>query len=211
MQAGAGLGRCGARQPLPVRAPGLLHSGPRFGAGPAGFQPHRRIARYVGQDREKAAMIIIGIGGILGDAATALLKDGELAAAVEESKLSRVARPGRPGETAGAFYRRLPGAGRDEPGKGGLRRYRAPPAGGAPIRTCGCVRPSPMHVLCWWSTNSRTPPPLTTPRLLMKPPYSHSTAPAISAAARGFAPPQRTDAGEGEPLSGFAGRLVRPR
>jgi carbamoyltransferase len=35
-------------------------------------------------------MIILGLGGILGDAAGAVLKDGELAAAVEESKLSRV-------------------------------------------------------------------------------------------------------------------------
>ena len=34
-------------------------------------------------------MIILGIGGIQGDAAAALLKDGELAAAVEESKLAR--------------------------------------------------------------------------------------------------------------------------
>ncbi len=34
-------------------------------------------------------MIILGIGGILGDAATAILKDGEIAAAVEESKLVR--------------------------------------------------------------------------------------------------------------------------
>ncbi len=34
-------------------------------------------------------MIILGIGGISGDAASALLKDGELAAAVEESKLVR--------------------------------------------------------------------------------------------------------------------------
>ena len=34
-------------------------------------------------------MIIIGIGGILGDAAAAILKDGELAAAVEESKIVR--------------------------------------------------------------------------------------------------------------------------
>ena len=34
-------------------------------------------------------MIILGIGGILGDAASAVLKDGELAAAVEESKLVR--------------------------------------------------------------------------------------------------------------------------
>jgi len=34
-------------------------------------------------------MIILGIGGLLGDAACALLKDGELVAAVEESKLVR--------------------------------------------------------------------------------------------------------------------------
>jgi len=34
-------------------------------------------------------MIILGIGGILGDAAAAVLKDGQLAAAIEESKLVR--------------------------------------------------------------------------------------------------------------------------
>jgi len=34
-------------------------------------------------------MIILGIGGILGDAASAILRDGCLAAAIEESKLSR--------------------------------------------------------------------------------------------------------------------------
>ena len=34
-------------------------------------------------------MIILGIGGLLGDAAAAILKDGELVAAVEESKLVR--------------------------------------------------------------------------------------------------------------------------
>jgi len=34
-------------------------------------------------------MIILGIGGILGDAASAILIDGSLAAAIEESKLSR--------------------------------------------------------------------------------------------------------------------------
>ena len=46
----------------------------------------------LGQDRETgqaAEMIILGIGGLLGDAAAAILKDGELAAAVEESKLVR--------------------------------------------------------------------------------------------------------------------------
>ena len=40
-------------------------------------------------------MTILGIGGILGDAAAAVLKDGRLAAAIEESKLSRQAlKPG---------------------------------------------------------------------------------------------------------------------
>ena len=34
-------------------------------------------------------MIILGIGGLQGDAACAILKDGELVAAVEESKLAR--------------------------------------------------------------------------------------------------------------------------
>src|ERR1700674_4934677 len=34
-------------------------------------------------------MIIVGIGGLQGDAACAILKDGELVAAVEESKLAR--------------------------------------------------------------------------------------------------------------------------
>lgn len=34
-------------------------------------------------------MVILGIGGVLGDAAAVLLKDGEIAAAVEEGKLTR--------------------------------------------------------------------------------------------------------------------------
>lgn len=34
-------------------------------------------------------MLILGIGGVLGDAASAVLKDGEIVAAVEESKLAR--------------------------------------------------------------------------------------------------------------------------
>jgi carbamoyltransferase len=43
-------------------------------------------------------MIILGIGGIQGDAAAALLKDGELAAAVEESKLIRRSHRGADGQ-----------------------------------------------------------------------------------------------------------------
>ena len=47
-------------------------------------------------------MVILGIGGILGDAASAVLKDGELAAAVEESKLvRRRTRSGGAGEMPG--------------------------------------------------------------------------------------------------------------
>ncbi len=44
-------------------------------------------------------MIIVGIGGVHGDAASAILKDGKLSAAVEESKLTRLhRRAGGPGE-----------------------------------------------------------------------------------------------------------------
>jgi carbamoyltransferase len=39
-------------------------------------------------------VIILGLGGILGDAACAVLKDGELRAAIEEAKLTRAFTPG---------------------------------------------------------------------------------------------------------------------
>src|SRR5262249_61934240 len=39
-------------------------------------------------------MLILGIGGVLGDAATAIVKDGRLTAAVEEIKVSRQHRTG---------------------------------------------------------------------------------------------------------------------
>ena len=40
-------------------------------------------------EKRAEKMIILGIGGIQGDPATAILKDGELVAAIEESKLAR--------------------------------------------------------------------------------------------------------------------------
>jgi carbamoyltransferase len=40
-------------------------------------------------------MVILGLGGLLGDAASAVLKDGELRAAIEEAKLSRGYVPGK--------------------------------------------------------------------------------------------------------------------
>jgi carbamoyltransferase len=39
-------------------------------------------------------MVILGLGGLLGDAACAVLKDGELKAAIEENKLDHVWKPG---------------------------------------------------------------------------------------------------------------------
>src|SRR5580700_5707344 len=51
--------------------------------------PGSRRPSGAGSKRDGRQMIILGIGGILGDAASAILKDGRLAAAVEESKLSR--------------------------------------------------------------------------------------------------------------------------
>jgi len=57
-------------------------------------------------------MIILGIGGLMGGAATAILKDGELAAAIEESKLVRTAawNPGDLPERAIAACLELAGA-----------------------------------------------------------------------------------------------------
>src|SRR5579872_5462225 len=45
----------------------------------------------MGKDRETGTgpVNILGIGGVLGDAAVALIKDGAIAAAVEEAKLTR--------------------------------------------------------------------------------------------------------------------------
>ncbi len=45
-------------------------------------------------------MNILGIGGVLGDAAAAIIKDGQIAAAVEEAKLTRRSEPGRLPEAA---------------------------------------------------------------------------------------------------------------
>jgi carbamoyltransferase len=45
-------------------------------------------------------MNILGIGGVLGDAAAAVIKDGHIAAAVEEAKLTRRPEPGRLPEAA---------------------------------------------------------------------------------------------------------------
>jgi carbamoyltransferase len=59
-------------------------------------------------------MIILGIGGILGDAAAAVLKDGQLVAAVEEKKVSRRPRPGELPEQSMATCLQMAGVSRDQ-------------------------------------------------------------------------------------------------
>lgn len=57
-------------------------------------------------------MMILGLGGLQGGGACAVLKDGTIVAAIEESKLSRTPRPGVP-EAAVAECLRLAGVSRD--------------------------------------------------------------------------------------------------
>jgi carbamoyltransferase len=52
---------------------------------------------------------ILGIGGVLGDAAAAVIKDNEIAAAIEEAKLTRRPQPGRLPENAVAACLRIAG------------------------------------------------------------------------------------------------------
>lgn len=61
-------------------------------------------------------MAILGLGGLLGDAACALLHNGELKAAVEERKLTRGARAGELPQAAIAECLRLTGLNRDQVG-----------------------------------------------------------------------------------------------
>src|SRR5665213_3586316 len=49
----------------------------------------------MGKNRKAFQMNILGIGGVLGDSAAALIKGGQIAAAAEETKLTRRAEPGR--------------------------------------------------------------------------------------------------------------------
>src|SRR5579862_2214629 len=58
-------------------------------------------------------MTILGLGGLLGDAACALLRDGEVKAAVEENKLTHGWRPGGIPQAAIAECLRLAGDSRD--------------------------------------------------------------------------------------------------
>src|SRR5258706_1467379 len=59
-------------------------------------------------------MVILGLGGLLGDAACAVMKDGELKAAVEENKLDHVWKPGGLPQSSIAECLRLAGTSSDQ-------------------------------------------------------------------------------------------------
>jgi carbamoyltransferase len=59
-------------------------------------------------------MVILGLGGLLGDAACAALKNGEMVAAIEEAKIARTVRPGAIPAVSVSECLRLAGATRDE-------------------------------------------------------------------------------------------------
>jgi len=59
-------------------------------------------------------MVILGLGGLLGDAASAVLKDGELKAAIEENKLDHVWKPGGLPQASIAECLRLAGTTREQ-------------------------------------------------------------------------------------------------
>ena len=85
----------------------------------AGVQSHRRSARHVGENRDERSkaiqMVILGLGGLLGDAACAVLKDGELKAAIEEAKLdARLRGPAGCRRRRSTKCLRLAGTTRDE-------------------------------------------------------------------------------------------------
>jgi carbamoyltransferase len=62
-------------------------------------------------------MVILGLGGLLGDAACAVLKDGELKAAIEENKLDRMWKPGGLPHASINECLRLAGSSREQVGR----------------------------------------------------------------------------------------------
>ena len=114
-------------------------------------------------------MMILGLGGLLRDAACAVLKDGELQAAIEESKLTRGCRPGEMPQAAVAECLRLAGATRDDVDCVAVRAaVRARPRIAFPCRSARSVPEEPRS--SWWSITWPTPRPRFTPRLSRKRP-----------------------------------------
>ncbi len=68
---------------------GYFCGGSRFDAPKSRSSIAPWPARHLGQNREKIEMIIVGLGGLHNHPACAVLDDGALAAAVEQSKIAR--------------------------------------------------------------------------------------------------------------------------
>ena len=134
-------------------------------------------------------MIILGLGGILSDAACALLRDGELVAAVEEKKIARRYTTGELPQTCDCGMLQIAGITPDKVDCVALVR----PFGELPIRlsTCRSVRSFRTPGWCWWSTIRRMRRPPGIHRRSRKRPFLRSTAPATCVAERaGMRTPQ---------------------
>ena len=126
-------------------------------------------------------MIILGLGGILSDAACALLRDGELIAAVEEKKIARR-------YTTGELPQQAIAASPEDCARR-ARQGRLRCAGSAvhempPIRPCTCrfVRSFRTHGWFWWSIIPRMQRRPGIHRGSMKLQFLLSIAPATFAA-----------------------------
>ena len=110
-------------------------------------------------------MIILGLGGILKDAAAALLRDGELVAAIEEKKIARRWTPGALPLASMAECMRLASASAAEVNYVAIAQ---------PVATGALIHAQlrslfPNASSRWWSIKPRMPPPRTTPRVSTTP------------------------------------------
>ena len=113
-------------------------------------------------------MIILGIGGLLNDAACAVLKDGELLAAVEQKKVARAFEPGEfprpPSPLVCASRACRPRTSTASPLCGPSPAARKPPC------ICRCATPFRAPKSSPSITTPPTPPPPTTRRRSTRPP-----------------------------------------
>ena len=212
---------------MPARRPASRYQFERLGyfcvdpdssPGQAGLQPHGGAARHLGQDRKARKRAATddhsGIGGMLGDAASAVLKDGELVGRRRRIQAGAAAHRtgGGRGRTARALHRHLPGTGgRASPEQVDAvaivrpdSRIRFPPeAARAVSRTAASW---------WWSITWRTPPRPTSLR-----PFDEATVLTLDrggdfrCGSRWQARGTQMTLEQEQYFSRFAGRSLRPR
>ena len=99
-------------------------------------------------------MIILGLGGILSDAACALLRDGELVAAIEEKKIARHYTAGELPQQAIAGCLQIANI---TPEQVDCHRRCTAIPGTILLYICSCALSSRMRGLSWWSIIRRMP------------------------------------------------------